>query len=98
MPYLAGLIWGALLLILESLIGKIIGYLAISYVTYQGVDFLLQNTVSSAMSFLQVNSELAGFIGLTRIDQCISVITSAVVVKYTLAGLNSGAVTKVKLK
>lgn len=97
MPYIIGLIWGGLLLILESSVGRILIALGISYITYQGIDVLMDSILSSALGFLNVNSSLSGLIGLTRLDQCINVVCSAVSAKFAINGLTSGKFTKLKL-
>lgn len=97
MPYIIGLLWGGFLLILESSVGRILIALGISFITYQGIDTLLDSILSQALSYLNVNASISSMIGLTRIDQCINVVCSAVAAKYALAGLTGGKFTKLKL-
>ena len=97
MPYIIGLFWGAFLAILQSSVGRILIALGISFITYQGIDLLLDNVLAQALSFLNVNTSVAAMIGMTRLDQCINVICSAVAAKFAISGLTGGKFTKIKL-
>lgn len=98
MPYLAGFIWGALGLILKSLVGRVLIALGISYVTYQGVDTLINGLEAAALSHLSaVNAELLGVVGLARIGESLSVVVSALSAKYAIQGL-TGSFTKMVIK
>ena len=99
MPLFAGLLWGALAGILESLIGRVLVSLAISYVTYQGVDLLLGSLKTAAFSYLVfVPPDFLGFIGLARIGESISVVCSALTAKFVLQGMTGGSLTKIGIK
>lgn len=95
MPYIISMLWGALALTLQSFVGKILIYLGISYLTYQGIDVLIgsiEQQVNQALG--QSAGTLNGLIGLTRLGESTSVILSALTAKYTLAGLQGGSLTR----
>lgn len=98
MPIFASMIWGALVSILSTLVGRVLVALAISYVTYQGVDILIQSVKTAAFANLGSMGVLSGVVGLMKLGESINVIISAVVAKYTLAGITSGSVTKMVFK
>jgi len=98
MPYFVGLIWGGLVSILSSLVGRVLVALAITYVSYQGIDILIQSVKSSALASMGSMGVLSGVVGMLKLGECLNVVISAVVAKYTIGGLTSGAVTKMVLK
>lgn len=98
MPFFVGLIWGGLVSILTSLVGRVLVALAITYVSYQGIDILIQSVKSSALASMGSMGVLSGVVGMLKLGECLNVVISAVVAKYTIGGLTSGAVTKMVLK
>lgn len=98
MPLFVGLIWGGLVSVLSSLVGRILIALAITYVSYQGIDVLIQSVKSSALANMGSMGVLSGVVGMLKLGECLNVVISAVVAKYTIGGLTSGAVTKMVLK
>lgn len=99
MPYIISIFWGASALVLQSLVGKVLLYLGISYLTYQGIDVLIasiENQVNQALG--QSAGVLNGLIGLTRLGESTSVILSALTAKLTLSGLQSGSITRQVIK
>lgn len=99
MPYLIGILWGGLAIVLRSFVGRVLIYLGISYLTYQGVDGLIESLKVQAYAQLSnIPSALIGIVGLTRIDEAISVIVSALTAKYVLQGLTGGAFKKMVIK
>lgn len=98
MPVFVGLIWGGLVSILGSLVGRVLLALAITYVSYQGIDVLIQSVKTSALASMGSMGVLSGVVGMLKLGECLNVVISAVVAKYTIGGLTSGAVTKMVLK
>ena len=99
MPYFIGLLWGAFASVLQSLVGRILVALGISYISYKGIDTLLGSLKSAAFSYLSnVPPDLIGIIGLARIGESISVVCSALTAKYVIQGLTGGALTKMMIK
>lgn len=98
MPYIVGLLWGALGLTIRSLVGRVLIALGISYISYQGIDALLTSIKTAAFNVLNnVPPEFIGIIGLARIGESISVVCSALVAKYALQGM-SGTFKKMVIK
>jgi hypothetical protein len=95
---LVGMIWGGLASILATLVGRVLIALAITYVSYQGLDVLLDSMKEAAFSNMGQMGVLSGVVGMLKLAECLNVVISAVVAKYTLAGLTSGTITKMVFK
>jgi hypothetical protein len=98
MPVIISMIWGSLAAVLQSLVGRVLLYLGVSYFTYQGVSGLLDSLLIQANNALGGAGVLTGIVGLARIGESLSVVTSALVAKYTLMGLKNGSLTRVLFK
>lgn len=98
MPALVGLIWGGLVSILGTLVGRVLIALGISYVTYSGLDILLDSVKDAAFASMGNMGVLSGVVGMLKLGECLNVIVSAIVAKYTIAGLTSGSVTRMVIK
>ncbi len=95
MPVIAAIIWGAFLRVIGSAVGQVLIALGIGLVTYGGVSVSLDFMKNSAASALQsLPPQLGGLFGLMKVGECISIISSAVVMKFTLMGLKNGAMSK----
>lgn len=92
---LGSFLLGGLLNLAGSLAGKVLIGLGISVITYTGIsssiDWLKTGVVSSLSG---LPSSVIGMLSLMHVGSCVSMIFSAVVVKYTLAGLASGTMRK----
>lgn len=92
MPALiAGAIIGALIQVLESLVGRILVALAVTYTSYTGVtmlvDHLKQIFVQNAMN---AGAVATGILHTLQIDSAFGLIIGAAVAKLTLRGLTAG--------
>jgi hypothetical protein len=92
------MIWGGLASILTTLVGRILVALAIGYVSYQGLEVLLDSMRSAAYANLGNMGPLVGVVGMLKIAESLNVVISAVVAKYTINGLTGGSITKMVLK
>lgn len=95
MPAIISMLWGGLLYILRSAIGKILLYLGVTYYTYQGVDIMLDlmkhlsfSTLSGSMGG-DLSIQLSGLFGLMRLGEVFNVLFSAYSARLVLQGLNS---------
>jgi len=98
MPIIIGMLWGAFVSILGSLVGRILVALAISYVTYSGVDILLTSMKTAALANMGNMGSLVGVVGMLKLSESLNVVISAVVAKFTIGGLTNGSVTKMVFK
>lgn len=90
MPYIIGLLWGAFGLTLKSMVGRVLLALGISFITYQGVDLLLDSMHDAAFAHLNSTAvDLIGIVGLAKIPQSLNVVFSALAARYALQGLTS---------
>ena len=92
MPVFLDALGGMFLNIAGSLAGQVLISLGISVVTYMGVDTALDRLKSDALTaFFGLPPELVGLLSYMKVGVAISIITSAVAVRLSLAGM-TGAV------
>lgn len=88
MPVFVAAIGGMLINLVGTLAGRVLIALGISVVTYTGItvtlDFLKGQAIS-AFSGLPV--EVFSILGVLKVGQCISIVTSAIAAKLLLDGL-----------
>lgn len=90
MPLLMRFLMGALLLIVEPVISRIIAALGIGFVSYLGVQGLLtylENQIASSLA--GTSSDIVQILGLMGLGKAMSIVLSALSVRATLAGMNS---------
>ena len=99
MPILIAALWGALIPMLGSMVGRVLVSLGIGYVSYTGIDAAMTWAKSQ---FLAGMSELpAAAVGLAstlKIGVCVSMLLSALVARLVLQGLTGGVLTKMVTK
>jgi len=98
MPVLIGLVWGGFISILGSIVGRVLVMLAISYVTYSGIDLLLDSVKAQAFIAMGNMGILSGVVGMLKLGESLNVVVSAVVAKFTIGGLTNGSVTRLAFK
>ncbi len=77
----------AVLWALANFFGRLIAGLGLATVTYIGLDSIVTDFTSQAMSYLSFPSEIQQFLGVLRLDQLITLWTSALTVKLTMTTL-----------
>lgn len=99
MPIFLAAFLGGLLSAASSFVGRVLIALGISYVTYTGLDTLIDWIID------QIHDEISGapvvvvqILGLLQVDTCISILASAVAARLVLRGLTGGALTKMVIK
>lgn len=91
MPALVAILWGGLLNILGTLVGRIIAAVGVGVVTYTGVSSSLDWLKNQAVSSLQMlDPQVVGLLGVLKVGVFISIISSAVMARLLLSGLQSG--------
>lgn len=90
-----GWLLGGLIAIAPTLVGKVLISLGIGVVTYAGIDTTLTWLKSSAVTALMgLPPQVVGMLSLMRVGSCISMVFSAILIKFTMDGLTSGALKK----
>lgn len=93
-PLLAGALIAAGSSLLTWVISRVIALLGIGFITIVGVKPLLNYATRQIQSLLNINSPdwfpIAQWLGVMKLDICISVIISAVLGKMLMAGLTAG--------
>ena len=93
-PLLAGALIAAGSSLLSWVISRVIALLGIGFITVVGVKPLLNYATRQIQSLLNINAPdwfpLIQWLGVMKLDICVSVIISAVLGKMVLSGLSSG--------
>lgn len=91
MPIFLAALGGVLLNITGSIVGRVLLALGIGVVTYTGIDTSLTWLKTQALSSAAtLPSELLGLMAFLKIGECISIVTSAVIMRQVLDGVQSG--------
>jgi len=93
-PLLAGALIAAGSSLLSWVISRVIALLGIGFITVVGVKPLLNYATRQIQSLLNINAPdwfpIVQWLGVMKLDICVSVIISAVLGKMVLSGLSSG--------
>lgn len=92
------MLWGSFAAVLSTLVGRILVALAITYVSYSGIDILLNNMKALAFQHMGSMGPLVGVVGMLKLGESLNVVVSAVLAKYTIAGLTNGSITRMVFK
>ena len=88
--FLAALI-GALIQAAGSLVGRVLLSLGIGYVAYSGIDTSIEFAKSFVVSQITATgAQTVAAASAMKVGTCISILTSALVARMTLAGMTSG--------
>lgn len=99
MPLFIAALWGALVPMLGTLVGRVLVSLGIGYVTYTGIDASLSWAKAQFLSSLAgAPAATVGLASAMKVGVCVSMLLSAVAARLVLAGLTSGALTKMVAK
>jgi len=93
-PLLAGALIAAGSSLLSWVISRVIALLGIGFITVVGIKPLLNYATRQIQSLLNINAPdwfpIVQWLGVMKLDICVSVIISAVLGKMVLSGLSAG--------
>jgi len=93
MPWLGGLFVGALLNVIGSLVGRVLTALSIGVVAYTGLNASLTWLKAGVVSsFTALPSQVVGILSLMQVGSCISMVFSAMLIRFTLQGMQSDTI------
>lgn len=99
MPVFIAAILGGLMSVAGSIAGRVLIGLGISVVTYTGFSATFGWLKSQAVTALSgMSAETVQMLSYMKVGVAVSIIFSAITVRYTLAGLSSGTLKKWVLK
>lgn len=100
MPVIAGIIWGGLLNILGTIVGRIFLAIGMGVVVYTGFGSALDQINSFGRGALMgLPPELKQILGLLRIGEVFSMYSSTVLIKMMYQyGLNNGSIKRMGYK
>ena len=95
MPVFIAAIGGMLIQLVGTLAGRVLIALGISVITYTGITVTLDELKSQAISaFISLPPGVFSILGILKVGQCISIITSAVAAKLVIDGLSGDTMKK----
>jgi len=90
MPVFIAAIGGMLINLVGTLVGRVLIALGISVITYTGISTTLDFLKAQALgAFAGLPPEVFGLLGILRVGQCISIVTSAIAAKMVIDGVTS---------
>ena len=93
-PLVAGALIAAGSSLLSWVISRVIALLGIGFITVVGIKPLLNYATRQIQSLLNINAPdwfpIVQWLGVMKLDICVSVIISAVLGKMVLSGLSAG--------
>jgi hypothetical protein len=96
---LAASLIGGLAQAATSLVGRVLIALGIGYVTYAGLDVLLDFIKTRVFQeLLSVDPTIIGIMAVLNVDRAINVVLSAIAARLLLNGLTSGSITRMVTK
>jgi Protein of unknown function (DUF2523) len=99
MPVFVAALIGGLVSAASSLVGRVLLALGIGYVAYTGISALLDWLKAEVMSELSgLPAQGITILTLLKVDVGISIIFSAYAARLILAGVTSGAITRMVIK
>lgn len=98
-PILAWSLVGALIQVVETLVGRVLLSLGIGYVTYTGVDMTFAWAKTQFLNGVSgLPPEGIQIMAMLKIGVCVSMLLSALTARLVLMGLTSGTVKKMVIK
>lgn len=92
------LVFTAILAIAGPLISYLLKAFGIGLVSYTGLTVVIDFVVDEMKLYLNsLDPQIYNLMGILNVDVAITILSSAVIVKFTIGGLNSGSITKVSV-
>lgn len=99
MPLFIAALVGALIEIAGTMVGRVLVSLGLGYAVFSGVDLSITWARDQALSHIgALGGDAVGIASACKVGVFLSMVTSALVVRMTLAGLQSGSVRKMVQK
>lgn len=95
MPTFLAALGGVLINLVGTFAGRALIALGIGVVTYKGLSVTLDALKGQAISaFAGLPPEVFGMLGILKVGQCISIVTSAIAARMVINGLTGDTVKK----
>ena len=89
------LLWGVLLSIIGSMVGKILIALGVGYVQYKGIQFLFDKRVTIIdQQIVMLPPQILQMLSLLGIGTAFNLILSCITIKAALGGVFNGSLVK----
>lgn len=101
MPAVIAVLWASFYSMIGTLVGRVLFSLGMGFFTYGGISIMLDQIKAQVIAnFSGAGGVILGILATAKVDQCISILFSAVLIKFTLAGMNkaNGTITKLGVK
>lgn len=99
MPIFIGALWGALLNIIGTVVGRVFMAVGMGLVMYVGMGQTLDHLKQTGINaFTSLPPELSQLFGLLRLGEAFSMIASTVAIKLIYGGLSGNTAKKLNFK
>lgn len=99
MPLIIAALWGGLIQVLGTLVGRILVSLGVGYLTYTGIDTSIGWAKAQFLSSLSgLPASALQIMGLLKVGICVSMLLSAVTMRMVLKGMQGGSIKRMTLK
>lgn len=99
MPLIIAALWGALVSLVGTIVGRVLVSLAIGYATFSGIDASLtwaKNQFLSGLSGLPADA--IGLAHTMKLGVCVSMLLAALTTRLLIAGMTSGSLKRMVFK
>lgn len=99
MQLIIAALWGALIPMLGSMVGRVLISLGIGYVSYSGIDVAMDWCKAEFLSGVAgMPARAIALAGLLKVGVCVSMLLSALTARLVLQGLSAGAIKHMVVK
>jgi hypothetical protein len=99
MPLIIAALWGALLSMVGTLVGRVLVSLGIGFATFTGVNSTLDWAKAEFLARMSgAPVAVVQMAGTMKIGVCVSMLLSAVLARLVIGGLTSGSITRMVQK
>lgn len=99
MPLFVAALIGGLIQALGTIVGRILISLGVGFVTYQGITATIDYVKSVIVSNLGgLPADVVGIASVCQLDTAVSIIFSAIAVRFVIQGLTSGTMKRMVFK
>lgn len=99
MPLLVSALLGGLIQVAGTLVGRVLLSLGIGYVTFNGIEALMTAVKTDVIAAIGAQGAVVSSLaGVLQVGTCVNIMMSAIAVKLAMAGLTSGAITRLVYK
>lgn len=99
MPLFLASLWGGLISVLGTVVGRVLLSLGIGYASFTAVDTSIAFAKAQFLTGLAgLPATALGIMAVLKIGTCVSMLTSALLMRLTLGGMAAGTIRRMVIK